>query len=304
MGSIFRSILLSAVAACFCGCIGGVVKEIDVVYGRPGGQDIKMDVFRSAEKPDKLRPAVILVHGGAWSAGDKSECHPFAEYLAKQGYVSFCIGYRLVNDTGNRWPAQLDDVQRAIRWIRANSAKYGVDPDRIGAIGGSAGGHIVACLGTSDTRDNSDPELAKYSSRPTCVVMMCGPTDLTEDLSKKVKQGEWCNEQIRRLLGDKPDSVPEVARAASPLFHVDSKAVPTLIVQGENDDIVPVDHAERFAEALKKAGVEYKLFVHKGGHGFDDGDDFANFVKGNDVFLKKHLLDSPSAVPAPSEKKE
>ena len=120
--------------------------------------------------------------------------------------------------------------------------------------------------------------------------MMCGPTDLTEDLSKKVAQGAWCNEQIWKLLGGKPEEVPELANSASPLFHVDSKTPPTLICQGKKDDIVPLDHAERYDAALRKAGVESVLFIHNGGHGFEeDGKEFMEFIKAMDAFLKKHL---------------
>ncbi|OGV59407.1 MAG: hypothetical protein A2X45_22285 [Lentisphaerae bacterium GWF2_50_93] len=276
------------------GCGQNCIKELNVTYGKADGQELKLDVFSPVTKSEKPRPAAIIVHGGAWSAGDRRDGHEMAPYLAKEGIVVFCIGYRLVNDTGNRWPAQLDDNQRAMRWVRAHASQYGIDPNRIAAMGGSAGGHIVACMGTSDTRDNSDPERAAYSSRPNCVVMMCGPTDLTEDFSKKVKQGEWCNEQIRRLLGGKPEEVPELANSASPLFHVDVKTPPTLICQGRTDELVPFDHAERFDAALRKAGVESVLFMHKGGHGFDeDGKEFMEFIKVMDAFLKKHLKPQP-----------
>lgn len=282
------SAFLLFVVFSFCGCTG-VVKELDVPYGKADGQDLLLDVYRPGTKSAALRPVVIIVHGGAWSAGDKSEAVELATALAKMGYVAFSVNYRLVNETGNRWPAQLDDTQRAVRWVRANAAKYNVDPNRIGMMGGSAGAHIVACLGTMDTRDNSDPELAAYSSRPACVVMMVGPTDLTDDFGPKVKQGEWTNEQVKILLGGTPKELPELAKIASPLFYVDAKSAPTLIFQGRTDEIVPLDHGERFDEALKKAGVESKLIIHKGGHGFEDEEDIGRFISETTAFLKKHL---------------
>ena len=96
-------------------------------------------------------------------------------FLARSGFVAFSVDYRLFNGTVNLWPAQLDDVQRAVRWIRANAAKYRVDPNRIGAFGHSAGAQLAALLGMEDTRDNSDPSLAKYSSKVQAVVDVSGP---------------------------------------------------------------------------------------------------------------------------------
>src|SRR5262245_47977315 len=119
----------------------------DIVYGRPNGKPLRLDVYRSAQPADKLRPAIILVHGGGWIYGDKREMRPPAEQLAKQGFVAFSAGYRLASGPKNTWPAQLDDVQRAVRWVRANAVQYGVDPDRLGAVGESAGGHLVTFLG-------------------------------------------------------------------------------------------------------------------------------------------------------------
>ena len=103
------------------------------------------------------------------------------EFFAQSGFVAVAADYRLFNakDSVNRWPAQLDDVQRAVRWVRANAAKYGVNPERLGVFGHSAGAQLASLLGMEDTRDNSDPALAKYSSRVQAVVDASGPTDFT-----------------------------------------------------------------------------------------------------------------------------
>ena len=108
---------------------------------------------------DGKRPGVLMVHGGGWIGGDKAQYQKFGEKLAEKGYVAFSINYRLLPYFPH--PAQIDDTQRAMRWIRAHAADYHLDPKRIGALGDSAGGHLVSLLGTTDTRDNSDPELAK-----------------------------------------------------------------------------------------------------------------------------------------------
>ncbi len=272
------------------GCQGiKIKKELNVPYGEAAGQTLLLDMFQLAAPATTPRPALILVHGGAWSAGDKSEFSSFVPMLVKEGYVVFAVNYRLVTTDANHWPAQLDDTQRAVRWVRAHADRYGVDSRRVGAIGGSAGGQIVACLGTSDTRDNSDASLAVYSSRVSCVVTMSGPTDLTENMALKVKQGDWTNEQVRILLGGTPTEVPSLARSASPLLHVDARSAPTYIVQGKNDEIVPVDQAKRFDAALKKAGVDSWLLVHNGGHDLDDEAAFMKFVTDLPLFLKKNL---------------
>ena len=101
------------------------------------------------------------------------------QFLASYGLAAFAVDYRLLQGTHNRWPAQLDDVQRAVRWVRANAAKYGVSPNRIGAFGHSAGATLASLLGMEETRDNSDASVAKYSSKVQAVVDVSGPSDFT-----------------------------------------------------------------------------------------------------------------------------
>src|SRR4051794_12416390 len=128
----------------------------DIVYGTIDGEDLELDVRLPPSRAEP-RPAVILIHGGGLvQSGPTRIAHNHAaEALAAAGYVSFNIDYRLFQDDGtNPWPAQLDDVQRAVRWVRANAALYGVDPARIGAFGVSSGGQLAAFLGTRETRDN------------------------------------------------------------------------------------------------------------------------------------------------------
>ncbi|MEY4482911.1 MAG: Carboxylesterase NlhH, partial [Verrucomicrobiota bacterium] len=105
--------------------------ETDVVYGEIDGQKLLLDIGKPKAASATLRPAVILVHGGGWCEGNKDGLRWLTEGLAREGYVSFGINYRLMKDGKNLWPAQIDDVQRAVRWIRANAEKYGVDPARI-----------------------------------------------------------------------------------------------------------------------------------------------------------------------------
>lgn len=168
-----RVMLLGLVLA---GSLGAQNVESNVTYG----PHLKLDVYRPSNPGTQARPAVILVHGGAWSGLDKSTMKGMASFLAREGFVAFSVDYRLYDGKDkNRWPAQLDDAQRAVRWVRANAAKYGVDPNEIGAFGHSAGAQIVALLGMDDTRDNSDSALAGYSSKVQAVVDVSGPSDFT-----------------------------------------------------------------------------------------------------------------------------
>ena len=154
------------------------IQERDVVYGEVAGEELLLDDWRPPPR-ELPRPAMVVIHGGGWTEGfgDRTDFVLPSFELAKAGYVVFNIAYRLLPE--HPWPAQLDDVQRAVRWIRANAATYGVDPQRIGSYGHSSGGHLAAFLGVRDTRDNSDPALAAFSSRVACVVDLAGDVDLT-----------------------------------------------------------------------------------------------------------------------------
>jgi acetyl esterase/lipase len=260
-----------------------------VVYGHAGGIDLALDTYRPDN--DRVLPGIVWVHGGGWSAGDKSESAEGAIGYARQGYVCFSVNYRLAKSPANPWPAQLDDVQRAVRWIRAHADQYHLDAAHLGAIGGSAGGHLVACLGTMDTRDNSDPELAKYSSRVTCVVDMSGPSDLTADFASLGAQGAQAIAIMTNFFGGKTrDQAPDLYRDASPVFHIDDKTVPFLIFHGEADELVPVDQARRLDAALRKAGRESKLMTFPGvGHGVAGPEVGSTVAREALSFLQRHL---------------
>src|SRR5271170_6305792 len=142
---------------------GGQVYS-NIAYGVAGGETLLLDVYEPANNSGKPQPAIVLVHGGGWTSFDKSTMRALAQFLALAGFVAVPVNYRLFHDDATRWPAQLDDVQRAVRWVRANCAKYNVDPLHVGAYGHSAGAQIATLLGMMETRDNSDASLAKYSS--------------------------------------------------------------------------------------------------------------------------------------------
>lgn len=228
------------------------------------------------------------VRQGGWSGGDKRDFHDLAMSLAQYDHICFSVNYRLVTKAGNKYPAQLDDVQRAVRWIRANSSKYGVDPNHIGALGASARGHLVSLLGTMDTRINGDPALAQYSSRVTCVVDMFGPVDLT--VCFPVLPGTDVEGFVVKLIGKARAKAARSYRNASPLFHINKKTVPFLIFHGTADPIVPIAQSQRFYKALRKAHIEATFIKFDGeGHGFSKAENIKRFVLETLTFFNRHL---------------
>ena len=229
-------------------------KVQDIPYGNVDGQELLLDVYRPPAR-ETARPAVVLIHGGGWVTGARYDMDWPASELAEAGYVAFSIDYRLFSvadaERPNRWPAQLDDVQLAVRWIRANSDAHGVDPKRIGALGHSAGAHLAAMLGVRETRDTNDPALAEFSSRAACVVALAGNYDTT--IPDPIPT--W-DEFLASFLGGTQDEAPEAYRDLSPITRVDSATAPFLLVQGGRDVETAVEHAWRMATAVRDAGVE------------------------------------------------
>lgn len=240
-----------------------ITKELNVPYGQAGqvgSAELVLDLYRPPARDDP-RPAVVIVHGGAWVTRSKEDWSDNAVKLAEAGYVVFNLAYRLMKPDGtNPWPDQFDDVQRAVRWVRVHAATYGVDPARVAAVGHSSGGQMVGLLGTRDTRDNRDPELAKFSSRVTCVVNLAGDMDLMIPFPSAED-----NDLATQFFGGTREEVPEVYRDASPITWVDAETVPFLILQGAAGDPA-VEHSRLMTEALHEAGIEvvYGEFPHTG----------------------------------------
>jgi acetyl esterase/lipase len=258
-------------------------QTVSVEEDVPYATNLKLDIYRPSNQGTSLRPAVILIHGGAWMSFDKSTMHGMGEFLARAGYVGFAVDYRLFHGSENRWPAQLDDVQRAVRWVRANAAKYGVTSDHIGAFGHSAGAQLACLLGMEDTRDNSDSALAKFSSRVQAVVDTSGPVDFTRDHDA---DGDAF---FTAFLGADFKQNPEAWRDASPVFHVDKKNAPFLIVHGTADESVGIAQAEELYDKLKSAGVPVKLLKLDDGHMFSKPENRHRLAIETESFFDQYL---------------
>ena len=260
----------------------------NVEYGRVGDSLLALDVYEPRSWSIFPRPAILMIHGGAWIEGDKANERELASILVPKGFVAFAINYRLVYGDRYRYPTQALDVRRAVRWVRQHANEFGADPDRLGAVGWSAGGHLATLLGTTDQADPADPNSAEFSSRVDCVVDTAGPTDFTDESSPPV--GPEIARVIPMLFGKPRSEIPDLYREASPVSHVDSRSAPTLIIHGKNDQVVPVDQSRRLERALKAAGVEVKLVEIAGeGHGFVQAANHQHWVEAIADFLVFHL---------------
>jgi acetyl esterase/lipase len=259
----------------------------NIAYSVAGGETLLLDVFEPANNTGKPRPAIVLVHGGGWTSFDKSTMRALAQFLALAGFVAVPVDYRLFHDDATRWPAQLDDVQRAVRWVRANSAKYNVDPQHIGAYGHSAGAQIATLLGMLETRDNSDASLAQYSSKVQAVVDASGPTDLTNGMDNEAKQF------LTSFLGADFAAHPAVWRDASPLFHVAKSNAPILIIHGTHDDMVSISQAQELNDALTRVGATVKFLQLDSGHMFQERGPHRQLALETQAFFDRYLASAP-----------
>jgi acetyl esterase/lipase len=260
----------------------GVQVLRDLPYVEGGHERNVLDLYLP-EKAEGRLPLVCWIHGGGWSAGSKDDCP--AAYLAAKGYAVASINYRLSQHAV--FPAQIQDCKAAIRWLRANAAKHHIDPDHIGVWGSSAGGHLVAMLGTTGGVKELEGQGGNLnqSSRVQCVVDWFGPTDL----ATMGGSHDTAASAEAKLLGGLVPENKEKARKASPLSYVGKDAAPFLIMHGDKDNTVPMQQSEVLAAALKKAGVEATLVVVKGnGHG-GPGFNSAENRKLIEDFFAKHL---------------
>jgi acetyl esterase/lipase len=236
--------------------------ERDVTYCTLDGVELKMDIYRP-QRSAAPTPALLYVHGGGWTGGDKRSgegIRDIPELLAR-GYLVAAVNYRLA--PRYKFPAMIEDVKCAVRFLRANAERFSINPEKIGAWGGSAGGHLVALLGTADATAGWDVgQYLEQSSRVQAVVDMYGPTDLTVLF-------EGANPRLMEQVFGTSDRNSETLQKASPVNWVSSDDPPFLILHGERDPLVPVSQSQLLYEKLRAAGVPATFVIVKNaGHGF------------------------------------
>lgn len=245
----------------------GVRAERDIVYAKAGGRDLRLDLYLPEKPAGKPLPLVIWIHGGAWRAGGKEQTPALP--LVGHGYAVASVGYRYTQEAP--FPANVNDCKAAVRWLRANAARYGIDPERIGIWGSSAGGHLVAFLGTSG--DNADFEGAEgvtgVSSRVQAVVDWYGPTRVVRMSEYPSRMDHDSPESPEsQLIGAPIQQNAELAERANPAHYASKDDPPFLIQHGDADPLVPMEQSEILADALRAAGarVEFEV-LHGAGHG-------------------------------------
>jgi acetyl esterase/lipase len=249
----------------------GVIVLRDIPYVPNGHERQKLDLYLPEARPadGKPLPVIVWVHGGAWLGGSKDGC-PALPYV-RRGYAVASVGYRLSQHA--RFPAQIEDCRAAVRWLRAHAKEHGLDPDHFGAWGASAGGHLVALLGTAaDVKEWDVGDHREESSGVQCVVDWFGPSDFLtigrQSLPESRLDHDAPDSPEAKLIGGPVQQNRDKAAKASPVTYVTKGDAPFLIVHGTKDDTVPFGQSEELEKALKDAGVDVTLVPVEGaGHG-------------------------------------
>ena len=271
-------------------------------YARPGGKELKLDVWRPPDDPggspaaERRRPAVVVVHGGGWRSGNRGEFPEWNAWLADKGYLVFDIDYRL---SASNWQEAPADVACAVGWVKENADRYGVDPARVVLMGRSAGGHLALLAAYTRGPAAPTPGCGAPSARDTgvaAVVAFYPPTDLAR-LSRQGYLGG-----MDRFLGGTPGAAPGRYRLLSPISRIDPGDPPTFLAHGGEDEIVPPGESELLAGRLREAGVPHRLVeLPWANHTFDFlwggwGSQVTRSSLGR--FLEKHL-EAPEAAKLP-----
>eukprot|EP00906_Rhabdomonas_costata_P012661 RCo018229 len=236
----------------------------DIPYLEPGRNETADLYLPTAVGRGEKRPAVVVIHGGGWIGGDKRAAREvnIATTLASHGYVALSINYALASPGRPIWPQNLYDCKTAVRWLRRNAELLQVDPGHIGAIGGSAGGHLSAMVALTPGKPGLDPTqpYSEFSTEIQAAVDLYGPAELTL-LSKSFEMV---------MIPPLSNETAALYRAASPVTYAARTAPPLQIIHGTADQLVPLEQSELLAEALKAAGASYELILVQGApHSFD-----------------------------------
>lgn len=224
----------------------------DIVYATYGSRQLKLDLYRP--QSSKPLPGIVVIRGGGWRVGDKQGFAGIARNLAAKGFVTACIEYRVLPEV--QFPDPIYDTKAAVRWMRAEGAHYGIKTDEIGAIGGSAGGHLVALLGASYQAAalEGNGGHAGVSSRVQAVVAMAPVTDFAT-----------MKDSVQTLFQGKR----ELADSFSPVTYLSKDSAPILFIHGDADKTVPIAQSQEMLERSKKLGVRASLISLPGApHGF------------------------------------
>lgn len=265
--------LLTMLVACQSALPITILKDLQYRSTSPGEvtRPFLLDIYLPhLSSTEQLLPILVFIHGGGWEINGKENC-PGSDF-AQKGFAVACINYRYSREA--IFPAQIQDVQEAVRWLKAHAQQYNLDRDRIGVLGDSAGGHLSALLGTAD----DDPRLTgktaypHISSQVQAVADWYGPTDFSRvppaftgsprlDNLAQYKSNPWFlyTKAVYGLLGGSVSDRKSLATLANPITYIDPKDPPFLIIHGDQDKVVPLSQSEMLAKALQAKGVEVEF---------------------------------------------
>lgn len=274
----------------------GVRVIADVRYARYGSRELKLDLYLPEASATKSLHPVVVIRGGGWRRGDKEGFGPMAAALAVRGIPAVSIEYRASDEA--LFPAAVHDTKAAVRWLRANGTTHGLDPERIGAIGGSAGAHLATYLGvTWDIEElEGDGGSEGHSSRVQAVVGLATPADFVPDsqLAREPESRSTTPAPVsgrEAFLGVAFSADPERWKLASPVHHVDAESPPILLVHSEDDRTVHPRQSLRLAERYADAGVPVEVVMFPGApHAFWNAEEwFADTMDRAAAFFLRHL---------------
>jgi acetyl esterase/lipase len=227
-----------------------VVIENDIEFAKVGERSLKLDLYRPKNTPVKPVPGIIVIYGGSWKGGKKADMRGYGIHYAQLGYVAACIEYRLTKEASH--PSQVTDCKAGVRWMRANAEKYNIDPNKLCAMGNSAGGHLAMMVGYTDQKElEGDYGNPGVSSRVQAVIEYYGPADLTLENARDV------GPVVALMGGKKFADDPEPYKLESPLFSLTKDDPPTLVLHGTIDTVVSVKQSDVLVEKLKELGIAH-----------------------------------------------
>lgn len=261
---------------------GQVEIQENRVFGNTGTRDLLCDVYSPPGKTDKM-PAILLLHGGGWFQGDKTQLKAYAIQLARYGFVCVCSEYRLIQEA--IWPAQIHDAKAALRWMRANAGELNIDVDRIAVSGNSAGGHLALVLGGSSDVKELEGEGGNpgYSTKVSAVCAIYAPGEIKLSHNPQL---------IGALLGK--DAGEKEEAQASPTSYIKPGYPPTILVHGSADELVPHESSWRLYHLMEDNKIPAELHLYQGlPHAFDMNKDYYRQITDIITLYFKRHLDSP-----------
>ncbi|MBI1371965.1 MAG: alpha/beta hydrolase fold domain-containing protein [Phycisphaera sp.] len=284
--SLVVTLLCLLATASFTYAANPTPTHADLLVAKVNDVELRLDLYMPKDTPNP--PLVVFIHGGGWHANSYKKC--LTPWLTESGFAVASIGYRLTDKA--TFPAQIHDVKGAVRWLRAHAKEYGYDVTRVGVAGTSAGGHLATLLGVTAGNKELEGDIGgnlDQSSRVDAIVDYYGPMDFVLRSQTQPSKTESPKGPVYGLLGGPASKNLELARLASPAFHVTKDDPPLLIIHGDKDTTVLHDQSQRILDVYKEVGLDASLEIVPGaGHGGKECFDAAYREKVA-AFLNKHL---------------